>query len=541
MSPRRRSLFLVWLALAGVFVGSLPRLALAGSGFEDVRVEGNVALPETVYQTILARTATIAPAGSPLEKAQKAAELIQTFLEEAGYELATATGTVTEDGQPTVALEEGQLDRILFIGVGGGTALGFQLSLDLPGRVFNREQVEKELDRLVRESGVQSATYEIVPTQSRARGLLNVNVPKKVATVTLLREATPFELRVYVEQKAWTPGFQWGLGFSPPDGISVDASWRFADVFLLDDRLTVDGGLSVDVFELADEPEDRLGLTRAAVEAQWFTPPLGADWLRLHLDLGAKVLGRDREDIFVDTYLFSPLAASANVGFIFDTFEAYVGAGIEQRFVYRFQVLEDDEAPDPLPVPIPDDGLLPFFAFGSRWNLSPRELRLDRRQIIQLDGRILSRGTSNDEGQLELFASYRNTWMNGWDEIRLGVKAAYLAGAIPFQNEVAFGEGYLRAAFLDSIFARRIASVLGEYRASLSRDDLKVGFFYDAAVYDALDLARDSDGPRFVNDAGVSLHFLAFETFQIDVYTGVGVTTSGDVDLGISVAGAQVF
>jgi len=489
---------------------------------------------------MLARTATSAPT-SPLERAAVAAGVVQSFLEDAGYDLAVATATVA-DGVPTVVLEEGQLDRILFIGVGGGTALGFQLSLDLPGRVFNRHQVERELDRLVRESGVQSATYEVLPTQTRRRGLLNVNVPSKLATVTILREAAAHELRVYVEQQAWAPGFQWGLGFSPPDGVSVDGTWRFADQFLAEDRLEIRGGVSIDVFELAGEPEDRLGLTRALVGAKWFTPPLGADWLRIHLDLGAKVLGRDREeDIFVDSYLFSPLAASANIGFLFDTFEAYVGGGLEQRFIYRVRLVDDEETPDPFPVPIPESNLRPFFAFGSRWTLSRSELRLDRREVVSLDGRILGEGPDNDEGILELFARYQNTWMNGWDEIRLGLHGAHLGGDVPFFNEVAFGDGFLRAAFLDDIFVRNIASVKSEYRASLSRDTLKLSLFTDGAVYEELDLTRSPDAVRFVGEAGVGLHILAFGSFQIDIYTGVGVTTGGDVDLGISVSGDQVY
>lgn len=493
----------------------------------------------------MARTATVAPATSALATADKAAELIEDFLEEATYELAVATGTVTADGGPKVLVDEGQLDRIIFIGVGGGTAIGFALSLDLPGRVFNRNQIERELDRLVRESGVQTATYEVVPAQERGRGILDVDVPSKIATVTLLREAQQYELRIYVEQRAWAPGFEWGLGFSPPDGVSVDGTWRFADTFLLNDRLTVRSGLSIDVFELADEPEDRLGLTRAAVEAQWFTPPLGADWLRLHLDLSAKTLGRDREDLFVDSYLFTPLAGSANLGVVFDTFRAYVGVGIEQRFVYRVRIVEPepggDPIPSPLPVPIPDTNRRPFFAFGSEWNLSPNTLRLDRRQMITVDARLLGSGSSERAGILELFARYRQTWMNGWDEIRLAVNGAYLGGDVPFFNEVAFGDGYVRAAFLDEFFVRRILSGQAEYRASLSRDALKVSLFNDIAVFEELDLARDGVAARVVDNFGLGLHVLAFETFQIDIYSGVGITTSGDFDLGISVSGSQVF
>ena len=533
------------MALAALAVGAPSAPARAADRFEDVEIEGNLALPETVYRTVLARTATTAGGRSPLETARTAAEILQAFLEEATYELAVATATVTPDGTPKVLLDEGQLDRILFIGVGGGTAIGFAMSLDLPGRVFNRNQVESELTRLVRESGVRNATYEVVRAEQRSGGLLDVNVPTKIATVTWLREAQTHELRIYVEQRAWAPGFEWGLGFSPPDGVSVDGTWRFADTLLSDDRLTLRSGLSIDVFELADEPEDRLGLTRAAIEAQWFTPPLGADWLRLHVDLSTKILGRDREDIFVDSYLFSPLAASGNIGLVFDTFRAYVGVGVEQRFLYRVRTVEPepggDPVPDPLPVPIPDSNYTPFLAFGSEWNLSPKELRLDRRETFSINARLLSRGSTENDGIVELFARYRKTWMNGWDEVRLALNGAYLGGDVPFFNEVAFGDGYLRAAFLDDFFVRKIASAQAEYRASLSRDALKVSLFNDIGVFEELDLGRNGVAARLVDNLGVGLHILAFETFQVDIYTGVGITTSGDVDLGISVAGSQVF
>ena len=520
----------------------LPSLALvcafAAQGPGLVTIEGNVALPEQLYLTVLESRA---PAGFTPEGG---VEALTSFLRDSGYELATVELTSRE---PLVyRVEEGRLDRILFIGAGGGTTLGFKLSFSLPGDVFNRSAVDQEVQRLVRESGsISGARWEL----ARARAVeprnpeLQISGERKLGTVTVLEPGHEYELRIFLEQAPWRPGFDLGIGFGPPDGLSVNMDWRLGEAFVEDDRLDVSSSVGVDFGDLSEDPSDRLGLTRLGIEARWFTPPLGANWLRSFASLSAMAFGRDREeDIGVDSYIFAPLAASANVQFEFDRLSSYIGGGLEQRFILRARATEDPDLPQPQIADLdPPANLRPFLAFGTAVTFGPSRLRQDRRHRAQFDARILGAGTPNTDGIFDVRASYENTFLFGWDELRYSFRGAYLAGDVPYFNEVAFGDGFVRAAFLDEIFTRRVGTLKLEYRLSLSRDTVKVSLFNDFGVFERLNLARESEGARLIENGGVGVHLLVLDVFQVDLYGGVGVTSDGDAGVDLSLSVNQVF
>ncbi|MEM1023205.1 MAG: hypothetical protein AAGD10_21355 [Myxococcota bacterium] len=500
---------------------------------------GNVALPDQLYARVLEDRDSAAP------DLEADAAHLQAFLRAAGYDLAMVV--VESESPPRLRIREGVLDRIIFIGAGGGTTLGFKLSFDLPGRVFNRSQVEDEIRRLVDESSsVASAHWELVPARKVDPSKQAIQLePQTVGTVKLIRPGEDYELRIYVEAPEYAPGFDVGLGFGPPDGVFVNLRLKFANSLFEGDRMVVDTSLGVDFGDLADDPAARLGVTRAVGQVQWFTPPLGAPWLRSYLEFSAQALGRDRQaDIGLDSYIFAPLAASANLQFEFDRLSAYIGGGVEQRFLFRAR---PSDAPDAVQLQIPDDqlepdpNLRPFFSFGSRLRFAPKRLREDRQHQVQFDGRILGPGPTSEAGILDLRASYENVLLFGWDELVYRLSGAFLGGEVPYFNEVAFGDGFLRAAFLDEIYTTRIGSLRAEYRLSLSRDIFKLGFFNDIAVFERLGLDRSAEGPEFVESAGLGLHILALDVFQFSLYGGFGITSGLEADVDVSLSVNQVF
>jgi hypothetical protein len=529
--------------MAALLVGTSTTPSL-----DDIVIRGNVALPEAVYRTVL--RSRLPAGGSPDE----VDEVLTAFLVESGYELATVE--VTEGD---ILIEEGRLDSVIFIGAGGGTVLGFKLSFNLPGQVFNRSLIEQELDRLVKESGLADATWELVPTRNPInRSPLQLQ-EARLGTVTVLQPGEEYELRVFVRQHPYAPGFDLGLGFRPPLGVFVNGTWRFGQVFLPRDRLTFFSSLGVDVGDLADEPADRLGITQAVAKLTWYTPPLGVKWLRSFLDVDAQAQGRNRtEDIGIRSFLFAPIAASANLQFQFDDLATYVGGGLEQRFILRVEAADDPDAADLAlddeaieDVLEPPANLRPFFAFGTSLNLSPSRLRKDQLHQFRVDGKVLGVGPDDTRGIIDVRGRYENTIRLGWDEFRYAVVGAFLGGDVPYFNEVAFGEGFLTAAFLDEIYTTRILTGKLQYRLSLSRDVFKISLFNDVAVYEALEAFTDPDfvgfptrvrqGARFVESVGLGLHALVLDVFQVDLYAGFGINTDGDADVDISLSVKQVF
>lgn len=555
----------------------LTALLAAAAPFPEITLEGNVALPDPVYMAFLRRsglpgldaglgtsTSSTSTSSSTASRAltsietfevdaayaERVARYVEALLLEAGYVLAKVQGRV-EDGAVHLRIDEGKLEGIVFIGAEGGNAINFRLALQLPGEVFNRHRVETDLQSFVEQGWVSSADYVLVPVEEKeARGpqigpeLLSP-LPASLGPLHLIAPGRSHELRVYVEPPADKPGFNLGFGLRPPDGVYVTADWAFANVFTRRDRFELDTSLGVDVVELADRPEDRLGLSRAYVRGRWFTPPLGPTWLRAFLQASASAYGRVRDDIGVRSYIFTQLGSTVNLQLDFGRLTTYLGAGFERRDIWRVVENVDPE----LPFPELDDEELrppgntrPLLAFGTRFNLSPDRLRKDRIHSVDLDVRLLSSGdAASGEPLIEIRGGWRNCWTFGYDEFRAGVRAAYVGGDVPYYSEVAFGDGFLRAAFLDEIYTQRIASLRTEYRLSLSREVLKVSLFNDLAVFEALDATRVSLGPRLADDVGLGLHLLALSSFQFDLWGGIGFTSDGMVDVGISLGLTQVF
>lgn len=523
-----------------MFAAAAWALLVAASDGPPIVYEGNVALPDPVYDAVLRQAGDAAGPASP-EYAERVAQRLQSFLRDSDYVLAEVEAEMGEDGVIRVRINEGRLDRIIFLGIGGGTSLGLQLAFDLPGKVFNVARVESELARLSEQVGFRTKGYTLVPVDTPEHVGLQIG-PQTLGPLTLIEPGQDHELRIVLEPPPERPGFDVGLGFRPPDGVFADVRWRFINVFMDADRFELETTLAVDIDELANEPEDRLGITRVGAKARWFTPPLGVPWLRSFLQVEGSGFGRDRPDIGVDSYIFAPLAGSASLQFDFGQLQTYLGFGVEWRNVLRVRAEEEDPPVLADEALNPPSNTRPFGKFGSRLNLSPDRLRQDRLHLLEFDVRILAPGdAASEEAILQVEAGWENTWTFGYNELRGGLRGTYLGGDVPYFDEVAFGDGFFRVAFLDELFVQRILSGRTEYRMSLSREVFKISLFNDLAVYEALDRARTSAGAQVADNLGVGFHVLALDMFQVDVYTGVGFTSRGDFDVGVSLAVEQVF
>src|SRR5262249_3419005 len=186
---------------------------LPGSGTAGPRVgrrppvvKGSTLLNEFVYRAILRLPIGAAP---NQETAHLVAAEISGFLREAGYELAKVRAEVKSD-QIEVSVDEGALDKIIFVGGGWITSLRFRAMLDMPLDVFNRRLFELQMPKLQKKFGMSNYTYELWPVhlidQDNVSSLENV---EELRAVPMIRPARGYELRIF------TKGEAWGTAFSP--------------------------------------------------------------------------------------------------------------------------------------------------------------------------------------------------------------------------------------------------------------------------------------------------------------------------------------
>src|SRR5947209_1354889 len=128
----------------------LCALLLAAAAAQPlIVVRGNVALVDGVYRAAL----DLPPdaKASPV-LARAVASKLRQFLHRAGYSLATVRAHA-EGEQIIVEVDEGRLDKVIFLGGGAFETLRLRLDLKLHDDVFNRPELERQLRGLAQRLG----------------------------------------------------------------------------------------------------------------------------------------------------------------------------------------------------------------------------------------------------------------------------------------------------------------------------------------------------------------------------------------------------
>src|SRR3954468_22063721 len=120
---------------------------------------GNVALLDDVYRSFLDLPANTRASD---QTARDVAIRTSRFLHRAGYGLATVRAHARGE-QIVLDIDEGRLDKIIFLGGGAFETLRLRLELHIQQDVFNRYELERQLRDLAKRMGLAEFAYEIVP------------------------------------------------------------------------------------------------------------------------------------------------------------------------------------------------------------------------------------------------------------------------------------------------------------------------------------------------------------------------------------------
>src|SRR5881275_1401616 len=120
---------------------------------------GNVALLEDVYRSVLDLNGSTKATPAA---ARMVAVRLASFLHRAGYALATVRARA--DGEQIIVdIDEGRLDKVIFLGGGAFETLRLRLDLNIQQDVFNQPDLERQLRAMARRLGLGEFAYEIVP------------------------------------------------------------------------------------------------------------------------------------------------------------------------------------------------------------------------------------------------------------------------------------------------------------------------------------------------------------------------------------------
>ncbi len=499
-----------------------------------VRIHGNYALIDEVYLAVLDLPST---ARANRATAALVERRLLDFLHRAGYVLADVRARVV-DGAIEVRVDEGRLEKIIFLGTGTLRTLRLKLDLSLPHHIFNRPNLVRQLKYLGKRHGVSKITFKLVPVRAVDHEGPQMGDLGRIKGEAIVRPSASYQLQIRFGDSDWGTGFGLDLEYDFPDGLTLEGYYKGVGLLFEDDRWLAGSRAGGKVRYGLDDGEPYLALSRAAVEFKWYTPSLVGRGLRPYLWFRSDLVSRQRRDLEVEIYYSERLEGSLNLGYEFVDGVAFsVGGGVQEKFVFGVEYGEG------YTTGVSEESRFRPFVLGkAELELGSREVRRDRRHQLELEGRHYWVQGLHSFGVAEF--KYQKVFEIGWHDLWVRSRGTWLWGEIQFYDEEPVGGRYVRGVFGDRYYVHRVGNLTLEFRLSLARDLVKLGVFHDLAVFGDLD--RDAAGGgepvRVADSFGLGFHVLILDAFQLDLYYGFGFIFEEDFfDHGLAVSLKKVY
>ncbi len=496
-----------------------------------IKIHGNWVLIDEVYLAVLdlPSTAKANRATAALVKRR-----LQDFLYRAGYILAEVKAKVVA-GAIEVHVDEGRLEKVIFLGVGTLKTLRLKLDLGLPHNVFNRPNLVRQLKYLGKRHGVSKITFKLVPVRKVDHDGSQVNDFGKVNGYALVRPCARHHLHIRFGGSDWGTGFGLDLEYDFPDGLTLGGYYKGAGLLFDDDRWRVGSKVGGKFRYGLDDGEPYLALSRAALELKWYTPALVGRGLRPYLWLRSNLESRQRGDLDLEIYYSERLEGSLNLGYEFtDGFMLSVGGGVEERFV--FGVEHTATATTGV-----DAGsrFRPFVGGRADLGFETGEMRRDRHHRLVLAGRHYWVEGRHSFGKAVM--AYQRVFEIGWHDLWVKSRGAWLWGEISFYDEEPVGGRYVRGCFGNKYYVHKVSNLALEFRLSLARDLVKLSIFHDLAVFGELGRVNGGETLRVADSFGLGFHVLILDTFQLDIYYAFGFSSEDEFGHGLAAGLKKVY
>ena len=509
---------------------------------------GNLAMTDEVYAYVLDL-----PANSKATQtlAEDVEGRISRFLRRCGYDLATVSATL-KDAQIVVDIDEGRVDRIVFLGESAVGTLLFRLQTLLPFNIFDRPLLQRQLAQLKEQFNLRSVRWQIVsvgkkedPLPIEALQNLRDEALRRLRAGDLAVRPTGFELRIIVEHYH-RGGFSPVLGIGA-NGIEIGVGYQRPDLLLRDDTVELETRVAGNSRQRINTGQHELFLSHLSEAVRWFSPRLFRnDRLRFFVEGGADLISRQRIDLDLNSFSFFTLDGSLNLNAALGrNVSLSVGAGYERRWLFDVQPATPTTPLLPQVAATPRAQTRLFGTVSLHALLPPEELRYDRKHRADLLCTIYGLPSvpvlapNQPRLQARIEGQYQRVRYFGYHELWLQARSYLLFGDVPFPDDHQVSD-VTRGTF-GNLFVRKVGGPRVEFRFALLRDVLQFGIYDDAALYGALDRASN-ETLHFANTVGFAVHALLLDSFQLDIYLGTGITTQqGNVNTGLALSLVQAY
>ena len=280
-----RQLFMI-IAIVLSVAQSAP--AQAAKPPVDVRIIGNRQVSEKVIRAELKKV--YGSELSPEKWLELALLQLEDFYLNEKYVYARFFSKIQEDGSILLEIDEGKMHQVVFVGAGLLRGFMLQVDFDLPGKIYQQDQVDAALEKL-------KTKFRIYQIEERVDESKHNRRPTR--TGALAPERT---LQIFVRGKE-SFGWTWGLTVDAQTGITPHVRFNVADTLSTDDRLYGESGFGLPYREFLFDEAPRFQWTHGRALLGYRTSPLGGSSIALGLEGGVSstrfTVGSDEMESFV--------------------------------------------------------------------------------------------------------------------------------------------------------------------------------------------------------------------------------------------------
>jgi hypothetical protein len=458
------------------------------------------------------------PAGRPAF--EEAASTIDSFYHEKGYLIARAYLVRETDDELTVFVDEGRIDKVLFLNLNTVNILRMRYEFRLKNDIYNLYEVEKTLGSLRTRFNFKSTGAKLIPVRNYDKSFFQID---RGFTIPLAGEQKlPFfenyrpryDLNVYIQRYSAeeTRGVTYGVKTSYSKGLRP---WvKYTHPSLLGEKDRFELGVSAGIFygldlELGEPPR----WTYMELSADYLLPPVFEKYFTPAAKGYAYRSWASRSDLGLAQYEYLILRGTLAPGITFlNRYRAFAGYGIERVFIYDSEI--DPEAGFIADISSRVDNW-GFFELGVRADLFPFSIR----HLIERNFSLTWNYYMNDTEFYKLrFDGTMGFEFSNFDIFSLGMDAVWFWQAPPFYYEESVDSATFKGFMGKSYHAKKVGRLSAEYRVSVYRDYVFTGIFSDGAVF--FGSGYDLTGWQRGAVAGLSGHVIFLDQFEFNIYYG---------------------
>ncbi len=501
-----------------------------------VTIIGALVLPPEVYLDMLKLPSFDRPDQATAKEIHRQ---LQDYLLRMGFELATVSTRVTEDGIEAT-INEGKIDRIIFLGQMSFQQVRFKLALVLPYEVFNRPLLDRQVRELAEQLHMPGVRWELVHTAAVDHSgpqisKLPSQMDMQMLGAEMVHERRPYEVRISFPEATgsyfgidiksnYVNGLEMGLNYVGRDLLGKGDLWYTA----------TSGGFGLRSRLITEKLYPHF--SRAYFEGSYLTVPI-LKYFKPNIWTEMNLISRQRGDLNLENYwaLTADVALQLQVE-LRPGMRFLAGGGFEYRRLFGLEVVPDYESPPDVTV---TERKRPFIRATHESVIDPTVLRWDRRHTIESELRYyFPFGTDLGFGWTDV--RYQFVQPIGWHDFWVKARGHLSWGEVTFHDELSVAE--LVRGLFGAQYVPSGATLQLEFRFSIVRDDIKIGIFHDLAIF-AVPL-RTQNGKVAVELAdgfGPSMHFLAMDMFQLDLFMAFGFRRNANFNAAFSMQFQKAF